>query len=72
MSALLHQEATSALPEWASIPMMGFLALVIGARALFVYERQLDQQITLLLVWWLGASLLRDGAVQTVLLGVTP
>ncbi|CDZ87498.1 hypothetical protein QM787_22305 [Rhodococcus ruber] len=72
MSALLHQEATSALPEWASIPMMGFLALVIGARALFVYERQLDQQITWLLVWWLGASLLRDGAVQTILLGVTP
>lgn len=69
---LLELEATSALPMWASDPLLAILALVIVGRLVFVRERQLDQLITWLLFWWLCAAVLREPWMQDLLIDATP
>ncbi|MFF0818396.1 MAB_1171c family putative transporter [Rhodococcus sp. NPDC003318] len=69
---MLELEATSSLPPWASDPMLAILAVVIVGRLVFVRERQLDQQITWLLFWWLGAAVLREPWMQGLLMDATP
>ncbi len=72
MSSMLQLEATSSLPAWASDPMLLILGVVIVGRIVFVRERQLDQQITWLLFWWLCAALLREPWLQNLLMDATP
>lgn len=72
MSPLLQLEATSSLPAWASDPMMGMLVVVIVGRLIFVRQRQLDQQVTWLLFWWLCAAVLREPWLQSAVMDATP
>ncbi|MBM4644421.1 hypothetical protein GS464_17885, partial [Rhodococcus hoagii] len=52
--------------------MLLILSVVIVGRIAFVRERQLDQQITWLLFWWLCAALLREPWLQNLLMDATP
>ncbi|MEE2033380.1 DUF6545 domain-containing protein [Rhodococcus chondri] len=69
---LLQLEATSTLPNWLSDPMLAILTLVICGRFAFVQARQIDQQITWLLFFWLCAALLREPWTQSLLVNATP
>lgn len=64
VSPQLAREASSALPPWASTPLILILIAVIVARLLLVSRRPLDQHITSILVWWLGAVILREPWIQ--------